>query len=138
MQDPLSQFRRNAPASSKAGPVPPEDNEYVAFGTKDRCIRLRVRPRGEAVNSIAYTILLNVVYSDDGSFCILIFTIATVLVQGRNLQQMVFAIENGLADFIAAYDSKKWLKPKDADAAFIDHIEIKVAESGSAALDKRR
>jgi len=41
-----------------------------------------------------------------------------VLVRGKNLQTVVFAIENGMADFIQEFDFKRWPEPTDATAPF--------------------
>ena len=131
--DPLAQFRRNSPARP-VGPVPPKvADEYVAFGTKDKVFRLRIRSTAAPVNSPGYNILLNVVYDGDkGTHFMLVYTVLMVLVRGKNLQNAVFAIENGMADFIQEFDPDRWEKPKDANAAFIESIEIKAIESGSA------
>lgn len=53
------------------------------------------------------------------------------MVKGRNLQKLVFALENGMADFIQEYDPERWQKPTGADAPFIESIEIKVTDGGS-------
>ena len=132
MADPLAQFRK-VPVASKGGTVPPaEADEYVAFGTKDKVRRLRIRSAAALTHSPGYNLLLDVVSDgQNGTNCILVYTVLLVLVQGKNLQKMVFAIENGMADYIQEFDPDRWQKPKDAEAAFIDSIEIKVTEGGS-------
>jgi hypothetical protein len=57
-----------------------------------------------------------------------------VRVQGSNLQKLVYAVENGMADFIQEFDPDRWEKPK-GDAAFIQSIEVKVIESGSSNME---
>jgi hypothetical protein len=130
--DPLSQFRKT-PIASKGEMVPPtEADEYVAFGTKDKVHRLRIRSNPTLVHSPGYNLLLDVV--SDGQFgtnFVLVYTVLMVMVKGKNLQKMVFAVENGMADFIQAFDPERWQKPKDETAAFIESIEIEVTEGGS-------
>jgi hypothetical protein len=135
--DPLSAFRKT-PTASKGDMGPPMGpEEYVAFGTKDRVSRLRIRSAAAPVNSPGYNILLNVVYDGQGTNFILVYTILMVLVRGRNLQKTVFAIENEMADYIQEFDPGKWQKPTDATAAFIESIEIKVIEGSSSNKDTR-
>ena len=131
--DPLAEFRKTPPAP-RAGVVrPKETDEYVAFGTKDKVNRLRIRSVMAPVNSPGYHILLNVVYDGEfGTNFVLLFTVLMVLVRGKNLQKVVFAIENGQADFIQEFDPDKWQKPTDANAAIIESIEIKIIEGGSS------
>jgi hypothetical protein len=134
--DPLSQFRKT-PTASNGGAVPPtEADEYAAFGTKDRVRRLRIRSAAAPVNAPGYNILLNVVSDgQDGSNFILVYSVLLVLVRGRNLQKMVFAIENEMADYIQEFDPEKWQKPTDATAPLIESIEIKVVESRASNTD---
>jgi hypothetical protein len=131
--DPLAEFRKTPPAP-RGGPIPPKGtDEYVAFGTKDKVNRLRIRSVMAPVNSPGYHILLNVVYDGEyGTNFVLLYTVLMVLVRGKNLQKVVFAIENGQADFIQEFDPDKWQKPTDANAAIIESIEIKIIEGGSA------
>ena len=111
---------------------PKEPDEYLAFGTKDKVRRLRIRSGATMTHSPGYNLLLDVVSDgQEGTHFILVYSILMVMVQGKNLQKMVFAIENGMADFIQAFDAKRWQKPTDANAAVIDSIEIKITEGGS-------
>jgi hypothetical protein len=48
------------------------------------------------------------------------------------LQKVVFAIEHGMADFIQEFDFKRWPEPTDATAPFIESIEVRVNENGTA------
>ena len=131
--DPLAEFRKTPPAP-RGGPIPPKGtDEYVAFGTKDKVNRLRIRSVMAPVNAPGYHILLNVVYDGEyGTNFVLLYTVLMVLVRGKNLQKVVFAIENGQADFIQEFDPDKWQKPTDANAAIIESIEIKIIEAGSS------
>jgi hypothetical protein len=130
--DPLAQFRKT-PVTPAGGLLPPrESDEYVAFGTKDKVRRLWIRSNPTLTHSPAYNLLLDVV--SDGQFgtcCILVFTILLVKVQGKNLQKMVYALENGMADFIQVFDASRWQKPTDGNAALIDSIEVQVKGDGS-------
>jgi hypothetical protein len=135
--DPLSQFRKT-PTTPKGGMVPPiEADEYAAFGTKDKVQRLRIRRNTPLVHSPGYNLLLDIVSDGrDGTNFILVYNVLLVMVQGKNLQKMVFAIESGMADFIQEFDPKRWQKPEDDTAAFIESIEIKITD-GSPLGDKK-
>src|SRR5580658_9497989 len=130
--DPLAQFRKS-PVTPSGGMLPPkESDEYLAFGTKDKVRRLRIRSGATMTHSPGYNLLLDVVSDgQQGTHFILVYSILMVMVQGKNLQKMVFAIENGMADFIQAFDAERWEKPKDDTAAFIESIEVQVTEGGS-------
>jgi hypothetical protein len=130
--DPLSQFRKT-PITPKGGMMPPtEADEYLAFGTKDKVPRLKIRSNPTLVHSPGYNLLLDVVSDGQlGTHFILVYTVLLVLVRGKNLQKMVFAVESGMADFIQVFDPERWQKPKDETAAFIESIEIQVTEGGS-------
>jgi hypothetical protein len=125
--DPLAQYRKT-PVAPKGGSVQRDDDGYVAFGTKDKVRRLRIC-NSSLVHSPAYNLLLNVVSDGKHGTCfILVFTVMAVMVKGKNLQKMVFAIENHMADYIQEFDSERWQKPNDAAAAFIDSIEVSVKD----------
>jgi hypothetical protein len=52
-------------------------------------------------------------------------------VRGRNLQALIFALENGMVDYIQEFDPDRWTKP-DESAAFIESIEVVVQESAGS------
>jgi hypothetical protein len=137
--DLLSQYRKT-PVTPKGGTMPPvEANEYVAFGTKDKVHRLRICSASPLVNALGYNLLLNVVSDGKGggtSF-MLVYTVLLVMVKGANLQKMVFAIENGMADFIQEFDPERWQKPTAADAPFIESIEVQVTGDSPRYGDKQ-
>jgi hypothetical protein len=136
--DPLSQFRKASHAPKGAMIPPTEADEYVAFGTKDKVHRLRIRSATPLVHSPGYNLLLDVVSDgQQGTHFILVYTVLLVLVQGKNLQKMVFALENGQADYIQEFDPERWKKPTDETAAFIESMEIKVTEGGSTGAGKK-
>lgn len=129
--DPLAQYRRT-PSNPVGKAAPTDSNEYVAFGTKDKVHRLRIRSLTAPVNSPGYNILLNVVYDgEQGTHFMLVYTVLMVLVQGRNLQKLIFAIENNMADYIQEFDPARWQKPADAGATIIDSIEVRTISSGN-------
>jgi hypothetical protein len=134
--DPLAPYRKT-PVPPTGGAVPPTGpEEYSAFGTKDRVRRLRIRSTAAPVNAPGYNILLNVI--SDGEQCthfILVYSVLIVRVQGRNLQKLVYAIENEMADYIQEFDPDRWGKPKDETVAFIESIEVKVVEGSSPLSD---
>ena len=134
--DILAQFRKTPSGASLSATPPKDTDEYVAFGTKDKVSRLRIRSAGDLTNAPGYNVLLNVVYDGrQGTHFMLVYTVLMVLVRGRNLQRLVFAIENGMADYIQEFDAARWQKPADASAPFIESIEVKVVEKGSEASE---
>jgi hypothetical protein len=50
----------------------------------------------------------------------------SVLVRGRNLQEIVFAIQNNMAVYIQEFDPDRWPKPKDDKAPFIENIDVQM------------
>jgi hypothetical protein len=48
---------------------------------------------------------------------------------------VIFAIENGMADYIQEFDLKRWPEPTDATAPFIESIYVRIIESGLATSD---
>src|SRR5271163_1988342 len=123
--DPLAEYRRNPPPPGYE-PPPNEPEKYAAFDTKDKVFRLRIRGADDSIYAPGYNILLNLHYDKQGTHFILTYSVLMVLVRGKNLQKVIFAIENGMADFIQEYDPDKWQKPTDAAAPLIEFIEVKV------------
>jgi hypothetical protein len=127
--DLLAQYRKTS-TNPVGKAVPTGTNEYVAFGVRDKVHRLRIRSLTAPVNSPGYNILLNVVYDgEQGTNFMLVYTVLMVLVRGKNLQKLIFAIENGNADYIQQFDPAKWQKPAETDAVIIDSIEVRTTES---------
>ena len=130
--DPLAEFRRVPAGTSTVAKPPAQPDGYIAFGTKDKVRRLRIRSVSAPVNAPGYNILLNVVSDGQyGTHFLLVYSVLMVRVQGRNLEKLVYAIENEMADFIQEFDPDKWPKPSDAGAAIIESIEIKAVENGA-------
>src|ERR1700678_2329407 len=134
--DPLAQYRRKPPLPGYE-PPPNEPEKYAAFDTKDKVFRLRIRNADDSIYAPGYNILLNLIYDKQGTHFILTYTVLAVLVRGKNLQNVIFAIENGMADFIQEFDFKRWPEPKDATAPFIESIEVKIIENGLANSDMK-
>ena len=131
MNDPLAQFRKKPFGSAADTPPPTGSDEYMAFDAKDKVARLKIRRANDPTRSPGYNYLLDIVY--DGPFgtnFVLVFTFMMVFVRGRNLQNLVMALETGTADFIQEFDSDRWQVPKDAKAPFIESIVVSLQESG--------
>lgn len=141
VSDPLAKFRVRSPAAAAPAPVGTEPQgqadapvEYVAFGVKDRVERLRIRSAKNPTRAPSYQYLLDIVYDGDfGTNVVLVFTFMMVTVTGRNLQDVVMALESGTADFIQEFHPSLWPKPKDESAPFIESIEVMVTGGGDAA-----
>ena len=130
--DPLAPYRKAPLTTKDGGELPEWRDEYEAFAAKDKVSRLRIRSMAAPVNAPGYNILLNVIYDNQYTNFILVYSVLHVLVQGRNLQKVVFAIENDLADYIQEYDLRRWAKPKDPAAPFIESIVITVIDGNGA------
>jgi hypothetical protein len=131
--DPLAAYRKKPPAPASVVNPPQGGAEYIAYGTKDKVRRLRIRPATTATHSPGYNLLLDISYDGDhGTNIMLIFTVMMVMVQGKNLQKLVFALENDMAEYIQEFDPDKWAKPTDANAAVIESIKVKVTEGNGA------
>lgn len=131
MKDPLAQYRKKPVGSSEQTPPPLGGGDYLAFDSKDKVERLKIRRANAPTRTPGYHYLLDVVY--DGSYgtnFVLVYTFMMVCVRGRNLQAVVASLEMGTADFIQEFDSERWQKPKDERAPFIASIEVLVQENG--------
>jgi hypothetical protein len=129
----LAQFRRTG-ATSGSTPRPPASNEYVAFAAKDKSQFLDIRRIRPPYQSPRNNLLVNVAH--DGPFgtnFLVNYTTMNVLVRGRNLQEVVFAIQNLMAVYIQEFDPDKWPKPKNDKAPFIESIEIHFHGDGETA-----
>src|ERR1700691_5461905 len=130
--DILAQFRRAPAGGSRTGKATDEPDDYVAFATKDNAHRLRIRSAVALTHAPSYQLLVDVVYDGHhGTHFVLVYTTLAVLVRGRNLQKVVFAIENGMGDYIQEFDPKRWQKPGEPTAPFIESIEVKATPNNS-------
>src|ERR1017187_5581959 len=132
MTDPLAQYRKKSAGVAAEPPPPKGPEEYVAFDTKDRVDRLIIRRANDMARSPAYGYLLDITYDGPyGTNFVLVYSfMMMVLVEGRNLQPVVMALQMGTADFIQEYDPDKWPMPKDEKAPFIESIQIVVEQGG--------
>jgi hypothetical protein len=132
MNDPLAQYRKK-PVGNVAEPTPPKGpDEYVAFDAKDKVDRLQIRQANAQARSPGYGYLLDIAHDGPyGTNFVLYYSfMMMVLVEGRNLQPVVMALQMGTADFIQEYDPDKWPMPKDEKAPFIESIQIVVEQGG--------
>jgi hypothetical protein len=134
MNDPLAQFRRKPIASSaRAGAHVPDG--YLAFATKDRVERVKVRRANAPTRSPRYLDLWDVSYDGEfGTNFVAVFAYYMVMVRGRNLQGVISALQSGMCDFIQEFDPDVWAKPQNEDAPFIESIDIAVPD-GAPSLD---
>lgn len=121
----LAQFRRTG-ATSGGGPKPPHaPDEYVAFAAKDKTQFLDIRSAKPPYQSPRNNLLVNVAHDGPlGTNFLVTYTTMSVLVRGRNLQEIVFAVQNLQAVYIQEFDPDKWPKPKNEKAPFIESIAV--------------
>jgi hypothetical protein len=130
----LNQLRRQAATSGAQGktppvtpppPSPPAREEYVAFAAKDKTLFLDIRLAKPPFQSPRNTLLVNVAHDGpSGTNFLVTYTTMSILVQGRNLQEIVYAIQNLQAAYIQEFDPDRWLKPENNKAPFIESIEV--------------
>lgn len=133
--DPLAAYRKTPPAPAGVVNPPQGGAEYIAYSAKDRVRRLKIRPANAMTHSPGYNLLLDIAYDGShGTNIMLVFTVMMVMVQGRNLQKLAFALENDMAEYIQEFDPDKWARPTDATAPVIESIEIKITEGKGPAV----
>lgn len=134
MNDPLAKFRKDtAGVPPMLQPSQTGDDDYVAFGAKDRVERLKIKRAKYPTHAPGYAYLLDIIYDgNSGTDFVLVYTILGVKVTGRNLQPVIMALLAGTADYIQEFDKSKWRKP-DASAPVIDSIEIVVQDNAQPA-----
>ena len=140
MSDPLAQYRKK-PVGTVAEPPPPKGpEEYVAFDAKDKVDRLSIRQANLKSRTPAYCYLLDITH--DGPFgtnFVLYYSfMMMVLVEGKNLQPVIMAVQMGTADFIQEYDPDRWAKPKDSKAPFIESITVIVEQGGPSNTPQKK
>ena len=99
MNDPLAQYRKKPLGAVTEPPKGPSG--YVAFDAKDRVERLKIRLANEQTRAPRYGDLLDITYDGPyGTNFVLIYSfMIIVLVEGKNLQGVISALEMGTADF---------------------------------------
>jgi hypothetical protein len=139
MNDPLAEFRRK-PLDSKAAKTagPAEPSGYLAFNAKDKVERLRICRASGLIRTPRYVDLLDVVSDEAGTNFVLIYNFIMVLVAGRNLREVIMALESGTAEWIQEFDADQWPKPADESAPFIQSIEVVVKTHEDAVSESEK
>ena len=140
MSDPLAQYRRK-PIGSVAEPPPPKGpDEYMAFDAKDNVERLSIRQADRQARTPSYGYLLDIAHDGAGTSFMLYYSfMMLVLVEGRNLQPVIMAIQMGTAEFIQEYDSQRWPMPsKDSKTPFIESIKVVMEQGGPSLSPKKK
>ena len=135
-EDILAPYRKTPlpPASPVAAPQ--GKTEYVAFAAKDKVPCLRIRLANYLTHAIGYNILLVRSYDDDkGQTILLLFSVMRVSIEGRNLQELVNALNRGTADYVMEFDPDRWAMPTDTNAAFIESIKVEITEANSLSAE---
>ena len=109
----------------------PDKVPYAAFQfNKDGySIRLQVCPTGRSWERLSYSTLFRILEdARRGRTIALIYnySMAVVVIQGRNLNPVVDAIAMNKCDSVQAFDPERWDLPTDQDAPFIESITINV------------
>jgi hypothetical protein len=140
MRDPLEQYRKKPVVGTVAEPPPPKGpEEYLAFDAKDKVERLSIRKADRQARSPSYGYLLDIAHDEPGTSFMLYYSfMMMVLVEGKNLQPVIMAIQMGTADFIQEYDPARWPKPKDDKAPFIKSIEFIVEQGGPSGTPQKK
>lgn len=137
-EDVLAPYRKAPPAPASRVAAPQGKGEYVAFAAKNQVPCLRIRCANCLTYAIGYNILLINTYDDDkGGTILLYFSVMRVKIEGRNLQNLVYALNNKTADYIMEFDPDRWVMPTDPTAPFIESIEVKITE-GNSLLDESK
>ncbi len=125
----LAQFERRS-AAATAEISTPEGEEYEAFHVFDRKqLALHINVVGEPIPSGNYSYWLYSIISPSGRRLDVAFTFMTVTLKGRNLFPVRDAIANARTPFVQQYDPKRWPKPKDASAPFIEAISYEMSKA---------
>jgi len=132
MIDPLAQYRKKSPGVVAEQQPPKNHDQYVAFDAKDNVERLLIRRANAESRSPGYGSLLDITHDGPyGTNFVLYYSfMMMVLVEGRNLQPVITALQMGTAEFIQEYDPDRWQKPKDEKAPFIESITVVVQQGG--------
>ena len=72
---------------------------------------------------------------DYGKSVVIIFTLLVVFIEGKNLQSVITAIENEMAESIQEFDSARWEMPNDPSAPVIESIQVVVQPGGPVGTD---
>jgi len=131
--DVLAPYRKTPLAAPGTPALPGGKAEYIAFAAKDHVPCLRIRRRNFLTYAIGYNILLINSYDDDkGQTILLFFSVMKVKIEGRNLQNVIHALNCRKADYIVEFDPDRWVMPTDATAPFIESIEVVIEDSNAS------
>jgi hypothetical protein len=141
MSDPLAQYRKKPSGTTPAETPPPKAPlEYMAFDAKDNVDRLSIRQANTQSRTPGYAYLLDITH--DGPFgtnFVLYYSfMLVVMVEGKNLQPVIMALQMGTAEFIQEYDADRWPMPKDSKAPFIESIKIVVEQGGPTETPQKK
>jgi len=130
--DPLAKFRAK-PINSSTTKLDTSDGllEYEAFGTADRPPpHFQIRNTKSPTYSPSYHSLVYIAYNElFGDDMVLNFSSMLVRVTGKNLQPIADAIERHKCTFIRDFNPDFFRPPTDANAPFIEKIELVVKEN---------
>jgi hypothetical protein len=134
-ENPLDKLRslRSVSAPDASAPSLLEREPYEAFkAVTRRQLRLRVRSalngsKYRVAERLTYSYLHRIVEDDDrGEQLALVFQFAVVIIRGRMLGQLAEAIEEERCAWVRPFDPRKFEKPDDLAAPFIESIHIYV------------
>ncbi len=110
----------------------PQDKLYKAHGPKVRPFHLKIRRPGKGKESPSYRDLLHVRSDDTETHFEVIFRHLIVRIRGKNLGEVINAIENHVCDFILQYHDSLW-PPPEPGKPVIEKIEILLPEPDKGA-----
>jgi len=129
MPNALDKYKhRPSPTGSLAAPaedLPQEEDgkSYLAYRPTTKARRLMVRRAREAHRAPGYQYLVDVMWDGDkGEQIGLVFSHTTILVSGKNLQDLAQQLAGEKVQFIQEFDPKRWPMPA-ADEPVITSIE---------------
>jgi hypothetical protein len=128
--DPLAKFRSNRSFELVVNDAPPpplaQKEAYLAFRkSSKRQSRLGVRPALQAWSRLHYPHLLQIIENGRwGTELVLEYNFGVVVISGRNLKEIVDAIDAETCEFIEQYDPYYYDMPTDSTAPFIEKLEI--------------
>jgi hypothetical protein len=91
---------------------------------------------GEPGLWIRYGSWLHIVDEPNGRRLDVYFASVVVTIIGRHLGEVAAAIANERCIFVQAFTAKKWAKPKDESAAFIESIGYLLSQLPEMATEK--
>lgn len=134
MSDPLDKYRRpqGQPAEEEDPDLStPDGKTYLAYRAGKKPRRLTVRRRREAHRAPAYGYLIDVMWDGDaGKNIALVFSHSTIMLRGKNLQDLARQLAGESVVFIQEFDGARWENPA-AEEPIIESIEYTSRITGS-------